>query len=399
MIVPPTSPSEVRLSDLVEWNVPIAWHEAVAVVRDVARQVSSGGPSAGVPGTGQIQLSREGRLLVPAAFGGPGDLAPSLSALLLDLLPTSAPADLQVLADDQNPTIRQASGQEFIDALSFFARPDDAAEIDALAQKAYAALEARDRQAALQALTDRARHAAPAVADAPPTTRKPLGTRRLAMVVGAAIVLLGGAGLAWTLTRTPPANGQPAAAVSPLERVASRVQQSMTTAAAFVQETLETPPAPVAGRGKDLTLPARRGRKRGPALEPAQPPAANTSVSAAPVGAVDAPASESRPGASEAVAEPVVDTVFSASNADVAPPMLARPQMPGEQIAGLPTGRPGVLELLVGRDGQVTSARLVPASNRHQDRMMVSAAKTWRFSPAMRDGKAVSYRLQMPITW
>jgi hypothetical protein len=47
----------------------------------------------------------------------------------------------------------------------------------------------------------------------------------------------------------------------------------------------------------------------------------------------------------------------------------------------------------------VLLARLVPTSARLQDRVMVSAAKTWRFTPARRDGQPVRYRLHMPITW
>ena len=91
--------------------------------------------------------------------------------------------------------------------------------------------------------------------------------------------------------------------------------------------------------------------------------------------------------------------VYSAANPDVVPPAIVRAQMPEVPIGGLPIEPRGALELTIGEDGQVTNARLVPESNRYQDRMMVSAAKTWRFTPATRDGQPVRYRLQMPITW
>ena len=86
--------------------------------------------------------------------------------------------------------------------------------------------------------------------------------------------------------------------------------------------------------------------------------------------------------------------VYSAAHPDVIPPALVRAQMPRSPIGGVPMARLGVLEIVVGDDGQVLSARLVPSSSRLQDRMMVSAAKAWRFTPATLDGQAVDYRLE-----
>jgi hypothetical protein len=401
VIVPSPSPSEVRLSDLLAWTVPITWHEAAAVVRQTGLLLLEARTPQAAPDPSGIWLSPEGTLRLAPTFGGEGDVVPSLAQLLRALLPESAPPDLAALADASNAKVATFRPGEFVDVLTFFCRPDDAAELQQLAARAAEARATQERSATLQALTDRARQAAPVAVTPSSQTRKPISTRRLVLAAGAGLVLVLGAGVAWTLTHPPPADadGRPAAPASPLQRVASRVQHSMTTAAAFVQETLDSTPAPIAGRGADLTLPARRAGKRGSTVGPIPAPTTETPVSAAPTSPVGAPASEPPTGEAVAAPAPVVDAVFSASHADVAPPVLARPQMPETQISGLPTGRPGVLELVIGRDGLVTSARLVPFSNRHQDRMMVSAAKTWRFSPAMRDGQAVSYRLQMPITW
>jgi hypothetical protein len=319
--------------------------------------------------------------------------------LLRALLPDSAPPDLSALADISHPKVSKFRPNEFVSALTFFCRPDDVAELRELAARAAEARATNERAAALQALAERARHAAPAASDTPATTRKPFTTRHLAAAAVVALLLICGAGAAWTLTRPRADGGGAGGDASALERVASRVQQSVTTAAAFVQETLETPPAPVAGRGADLTLPARRATRRGTTIGPTRDAVAEAPVPETPAIAVGAPAADPPSEAPATAAGPAVDAVFSASNADVVPPTLARPQMPEAQIGGLPTGRPGVLELVVGRDGQVMTARLVPASSRHQDRMMVSAAKAWRFSPALRNGEAVAYRLHMPITW
>jgi TonB family protein len=82
----------------------------------------------------------------------------------------------------------------------------------------------------------------------------------------------------------------------------------------------------------------------------------------------------------------------------VEPPRLLRPQLPS---ALPPTRSPdevGVLEVLVNEEGNVERVRLISPANRFQDRMLVSAAKTWKFTPAMRDGRPVRYLARVTIT-
>ena len=92
------------------------------------------------------------------------------------------------------------------------------------------------------------------------------------------------------------------------------------------------------------------------------------------------------------------DHVYDSNDPDVVPPKILRAQMPEHPIDGVASEPRGVLELLIDQTGAVQQARLVPDSRRLQDRLMVSAAKTWRFAAARRDGQPVRYRLRMPIT-
>ena len=95
-----------------------------------------------------------------------------------------------------------------------------------------------------------------------------------------------------------------------------------------------------------------------------------------------------------------VDTgVYTAKSADVAAPELVYPQLPTKPFSDGTTHQPGELDLLVLEDGTVGEVKLVPESNRLQDRMMVSAAKAWRFRPAQKNGLPVRYRMRIPITW
>jgi hypothetical protein len=83
----------------------------------------------------------------------------------------------------------------------------------------------------------------------------------------------------------------------------------------------------------------------------------------------------------------------------VRPPELLRPQLPKERLRGITDEVASDLELLVLEDGSVGEVRRVPPSNRVQDRMLLSAAKAWVFRPAQLRGRAVKYRLRVPITW
>jgi outer membrane biosynthesis protein TonB len=57
----------------------------------------------------------------------------------------------------------------------------------------------------------------------------------------------------------------------------------------------------------------------------------------------------------------------------------------------------GVLEIVVGKAGDVEFVKLHTPLNRYHERMVVSAAKAWRYRPARKDGKPVRYRLTVAI--
>jgi hypothetical protein len=91
--------------------------------------------------------------------------------------------------------------------------------------------------------------------------------------------------------------------------------------------------------------------------------------------------------------------IYSAADPDVHAPTLLRPQLPKKRPEGLPKDEAGSLELLVLENGTVEEARLIPASNRLQDRLLISASKAWQFRPAEKNGRPVRYRILVPITW
>ncbi|AMY12258.1 hypothetical protein LuPra_05531 [Luteitalea pratensis] len=398
--------SEIRLADLVDGSTPVAWYEAVALVHQVGRAVMDQ-PALGVPGLTGLHLGSDGIVRIePQATAAP-DVVPALADLLKALLPPSSPERLAALADSSLTEVRESALKEFLAALTFFCRPDEVGDLKMLAERASSTRVAAARAAALHALTERARQVPPDEHTAVAKTRKSFNTRPLKLVAAIAMAVAVLAVGAWTLKQplaasVEPANGDPVAQPT----VAQRVQNVVASAAAVVKGSLSAPPPAAEGRGKDITLrpPASsRSRSRLSQRTEATPEVAPTSS--------EAP-SNARPddtpgqgGTHAPVTEAVVEESrpagppFAAADTDVTPPAIVRAQMPEVPTGEPPAGTHGVLELVIDERGMVTTVRLVSPAARHQERMMVSAAKTWRFAPATRDGHPVTYRLRMPVVW
>jgi hypothetical protein len=95
-----------------------------------------------------------------------------------------------------------------------------------------------------------------------------------------------------------------------------------------------------------------------------------------------------------ATGEEGLGPVYSALESHVTPAELLRSQLPKQPAAGADTG---YFDLVVNETGDVQVVRLISPRNRYQDRMLVAAAKAWKFKPALLDGRPVKYRLRMPV--
>ena len=91
----------------------------------------------------------------------------------------------------------------------------------------------------------------------------------------------------------------------------------------------------------------------------------------------------------------VDDRIYSAEDADVVPPMTSE-TLPGPTISEWTT-RTNAMELIVSATGAVEHVRLLTAPQRMPDVLVLSRAKVWKFTPAMKDGRPVRYRLR--VTW
>ena len=74
------------------------------------------------------------------------------------------------------------------------------------------------------------------------------------------------------------------------------------------------------------------------------------------------------------------------------PAVLSRPQLLPPPFGLDGSGKPVRLELVISPTGTVERARFLEAPQRMADMMLLSSAKTWQFTPAVKDGQPVRYR-------
>jgi outer membrane biosynthesis protein TonB len=86
----------------------------------------------------------------------------------------------------------------------------------------------------------------------------------------------------------------------------------------------------------------------------------------------------------------------------VDPPIVLYPQQLGRVPLGLRRDEMAFVEVLLSEDGKVLRVKaLEPPSTLDESMvltMSLSAAKSWRFQPARKDGRAVKYRQVLPVS-
>lgn len=85
--------------------------------------------------------------------------------------------------------------------------------------------------------------------------------------------------------------------------------------------------------------------------------------------------------------------VYAADDPGVKPPRMLRQLLP--DVA--PDAASGYLEVVVDAQGYVESVKLISSATRLQDFGLVAAAKAWKFSPAVLNGRFVRCRMRVPI--
>jgi hypothetical protein len=86
------------------------------------------------------------------------------------------------------------------------------------------------------------------------------------------------------------------------------------------------------------------------------------------------------------------DTIYSVNSGSVVPPLGVRPKLARQLPPDFDPTRLGRIELIIGVDGLVESAKLLGPPRTVNDGLFLSVAKAWQFQPALKDGLPVRYR-------
>ncbi len=216
---------------------------------------------------------------------------------------------------------------------------------------------------------------------------------------------------------TAPAVAAPAAPATPAPSTAFRPTAAGAQPAADAGRTGSSRVASTAtagpGRPRDaerVTDDTRRPTEpssAGAVPAPAPPVAPPIVIPAPPATSATGTASDGR----RAAASPAIPrggrgrpTLYSANDADVAPPVMLRQQLPSSLLdpdSEVPDDWP-YLELLIDEQGAVERVRLraktpAPGQTLYRHRMLIAAAKAWQFEPAQLNGQPVRYVMRVPL--
>ena len=420
-------PHTLRLSQILARQVGVDWFEAVAVFRALTEQPLQTARTWVIPELEHIALDIDGRLTL---LGGTPTDEPvrELGKLLHELLEQSTPhVQLRLLiAQATAETPAFGSIEEFSTAVAYFERPNREEVLTALYSRAAAAAPP-DAFAELPAEED---WAASFSSETPPTlVSKTWGDRRrrtmlfaaagilLVLVAVGAYLLAGGASQVSSLAAKAtdavgsavvsgvtsakpeqPAPAQPVESASAAPAAGPAPTQPRKPSPTPTSKAVSQKPAPPATSAKaqgggTVTPPKRVEILPIPVLKetattgkPVAPPPA-----AAPGTAVAPPPNPATPASPPIQKPPPEPAVYSQENPDVTPPVAISPQLPREIPASIDRTKLVHIELIVLPNGNVGSVRLLNNPYNVHESMFLSAAKSWKFRPAMKDGKPVTY--------
>lgn len=410
----------VTLSTVLDNESAMEWHDAVAVVQQLAEHCVRGGARGSIPPISDIAIESNGRLRVRLGPSGSESTVRGLGRVLNQLLDGRiVPAGLRLIAlqaVSDASTIESTS--DLIQLLSRFERPDRLRKLTDLYSRASAVQANRPSvPAPISGAPKPASRLSSAeiesVENAAARSPQPVGRlRRIgAITLATAVVCAGVVGVARMMM---PSRSTPA----PLPQITSRpVPQSSQDvspdAGTNSRETRVDRKVAESQRSSPSSVPARVNSTPASRPRPALSAGGSAAVDAGALPPLTRELSPNRDGESglrpnsaneRAEVESVGDRqtverrIYSVDDPGVVAPVLPRPYLPQPPPNIPPTRSVGVLEVVVDMKGRVESVRLRSPGNRYRDRWWVSVAKNWRFRPALKDGQPVRFRTQVLLT-
>ena len=397
-----SSDEPVTVAFLLERKVSLDWHEAVSIVLEIAEVFERSGQGA-LPAYRHLAITPAGSVEFLRGRTEKGHPVKVLAQMLNTLLPRERPTQLRLIVSTAGPEgSSYTSVAEFSEALKYFERPgrqNVIADIYVRARATPPPVEPEEFNKTAE--TDR--------------RKRPLRLRRFAVPVAAVLVsgVAVAAGLAYLEHRGP---GSVSTSAGSLQDVASGAWDAALGVGGSLRDSASRDLAAVferiRGLGSDDTAdPSDEADVDAPVAKTesrARRPASGADASVDSGGGSGTVAFADLSSASPDVAgderettEPAVEplpsaAIFDSSDVNVTPPVTLRIRLPSLGEDGL--AQAGVVETIVSASGEVEKVKLVSPPQSVHEAMILSAIKTWRFQPALKDGQPVRYRHLIPIS-
>jgi hypothetical protein len=389
----------LRLSDILGRNASIEWFEAVAVVREVGERVIDSAGGRRVPELDQVELSADGGVTLTGASKADDPVRRLGQLLQACLVQSDPPVQLRLtVAQATSPEPPFASVRDLLTALEYFERPDRPAVLRGLFERMrMAPIVVAENRATLDAIAP-----LPTARDKEARTeqRTEAGRRNRSVVAAVAvIVLLVAAATAYSQFRGAPPSTEEVTSLA--VKASDAVGTTLVKGISAVSETVglgrlvpagEAAAAPAAKPVSPAPATAKPTRRKPRPESEAFRIFDLPEVPASPAALVPeiAPVPALAPEPTDFVV--VDETVYSPADSSVAPPIGIRPQLPRVLPEDIRKENLSQIELVILPDGTVGSVKLLGARKSVLEGMLLSAAKAWKFQPATRDGRPVSYR-------
>lgn len=395
-VKPSAETGMVTLAEVVASNVPLKWYEAVAIVQETCDVAAASAFGVHIPELAGIEITERGSVRVQP--GNPqGDAvrraAHTLGALLTD---PDLPVKLRLLIEVTSSSPQYLSLSELSKDLQPFERPRRAQQIGIAYQRWRTAM---NRPAPSKTTAEKP---APSTEVADNEVPKDVGNDRArkrlqGVVVGSAAAVLAaaiGAAALWLTGASPRLPSQAAPSVLEQALEATNIGLAWTVdRLGLAGDGLDTP-----AESPSEPTPPSAARPGVPRANAARSSSARLVDVALPRETeAPEPASAPRVAAVASLADAVLaptSVVYTSADPHVQPPVAIRPQMPPTDHLDPSHADVASMDILVSPTGLVEHVRLGPGPSRMSHVMLLSAAKTWQFQPAMRDGHPVPYRLK-----
>jgi hypothetical protein len=402
------SPEPVSLAALKAANHVLEWYEGVAIVQELYRALCDPRAEAGSRDLDDtsVTIDMSGRVVTTARRlhdGSEGVRA--LAELLRGMLSDDVPVALRLaLSQAHTSPPFYTSLSEFSRALQYFERPNRSAIIQG-AYRRWEQLEPeRSKSKQEEPDTEEPKRELPKRQPA----RAALPRRALLIASAVGVVLALGITGVLIVTNVIEVGGSPSAN-DPWRSAGTAAVEAVSSIASSVTDRINPPATPSSPDISTPSTPAATAAIRTEFRKPVTPEAPAVSfarIIETPkdlghaekirVVAIDEQPVET----AAAPAKPVVidraisTAIYSEVDADVVPPIAVYPQFPSPSE---PKRQDAArFDIVINRAGHVESVKFRRAPASIADAlvltMSLSAAKAWRFQPAIRDGQAVRYR-------